>query len=124
MNDAFITFIYVADLGRSDAFYRTALGLDLVTSQEVCNIYRASDSGYLGLCTHRPPTEPGSVILTLVRHDVESFCQRLVSDGVVFERRPTHNARFGITHAFLRDPDGNLVEIQRFDDESWAEPID
>ena len=31
------------------------------------------------------------------------------ADGVAFEKEPTHNERFGITQAFLRDPDGNVV---------------
>ena len=35
-------------------------------------------------------------------------------------RPPAHNPRFGIYHLFLRDPDGHLVEIQRFDDADWA----
>jgi catechol 2,3-dioxygenase-like lactoylglutathione lyase family enzyme len=32
---------------------------------------------------------------------------------------PEHSARYDIHHAFYRDPDGHLVEIQRF-----GEPLD
>ena len=40
--------------------------------------------------------------------------RELVARGAVFERQLAHNPTFDITHAFLRDPDGHLVEIQRF----------
>lgn len=121
MNDALITFIYVDDLDRSDAFYRQILELELVIEQSVCRIYQVSRSGFLGVCVHDRPVTPAGLIVTLVRSDVEAFCGTLADRGVAFERTPTHNERFGITHAFLRDPDGYLIEIQRFDDPNWAE---
>jgi catechol 2,3-dioxygenase-like lactoylglutathione lyase family enzyme len=123
MYDAFVSFAFVRDLDAADAFYRGRLGLDLVTDQGACRIYRVTAGGFLGLCDHRPPTPPDAVILTLVRDDVESFCESLAADGVQFEKEPSHNETFGITQAFLRDPDGNLVEIQRFDDPEWSVPI-
>ncbi len=123
MNDALITFIYVDDLARSDTFYRGTLRLPLVTEQPVCRIYQVSSSGYLGVCVQDRPVTPQGVIITLVRDDVEAFCDELAAGGVVFERPPTHSDRFGITQAFLRDPDGHLVEVQRFDDPNWSEPI-
>lgn len=124
MIDAFITFVYVNDLDRSDDFYRRVLGLTLVTEQAVCRIYRASGSGYLGICAQDRPTTPDGLILTLVRDDVEGFCTDLEAAGAVFEQAPQHNDRFGITHAFLRDPDGHLIEIQRFDDPAWSDPVE
>ena len=33
---------------------------------------------------------------------------------------PALNPEYGIYHCFLRDPNGYLVEIQRFLDPSWA----
>ena len=123
MNDAVITFIYVDDLARSDAFYRQTLGLPLVTEQPVCRIYKVATSGYLGVCVQDRPPTPEGLIITLVRDDVESFCSELAASGVEFERLPSHSDRFGITQAFLRDPDGYLIEIQRFDDPNWSEPI-
>lgn len=123
MTDALISFVSVADLDRSDHFYRHTLGLTLVTDQTVCRVYRASASGYIGVCAQDRPITPGGLILTLVRDDVEAYCAHLASTGVAFEQPPRHNERFGITHAFLRDPDGYLVEIQRFDDPHWSEPV-
>lgn len=124
MNDAFITFVYVSDLDRSDAFYGGALGLPLVTVQPVCRIYGVSSTAYLGVCVHDRPVSPEGIILTLVRDDVDEFCSDLESRGVELEQAPAHNDRFGIHHAFVRDPDGHLIEIQRFDDPDWSRPVE
>lgn len=115
--DAQITFLYVADLDRAAAFYGGVLGLELVRDQGVCRIYRAAGRGYLGICSHRPP-DPGGVIVTLLADDVDGWAERLVAAGHEVEG-PTANERFALYHLFVHDPDGHLVEIQRFD-----EPLD
>ena len=54
---------------------------------------------------------------------VERFEARfaeLMSRGVRFEKELAHNERYRITHAFFRDPDGYLLEVQRFDDPAWS----
>ena len=53
---------------------------------------------------------------------LHEFCATLEAAGVKLESGPEHSDRFGIYHAFLRDPDGYLIEIQRFDDPSWNQP--
>lgn len=123
MHDAFVTFLSVTDLDESADFYEHRLGLVLVTDQGSCRIYRVSDSGFLGICVSDRPVGAPGLIVTLVRDDVEAYCDELTAAGVAFEHPLTHNDRFGITHAFLRDPDGHLVEIQRFDDPDWAVPV-
>lgn len=112
--DAQITFLYVADLTRSATFYGDVLGLELARDQGPCLIYRVAGPAYLGLCDHRPP-DPGGVIVTLVDDDVDGWAARLAAAGLEVEG-PTHNDRFALYHLFVRDPDGHLVEIQRFDD--------
>lgn len=122
MNDAFITFIYVCDLERSDSFYRETLGLTLATEQPTCRIYRVTSSAFLGICARRDDqVGQDGVTITLVRDDIDEFCGLLESQGVILERPPVHNERFSIYHAFFRDPDGYLIEVQRFDDPNWAE---
>ena len=121
MNDAFVTFIYVDDLEVSHGFYADTLGLELVLTQAHCRIYRVASGGFLGICrTGDRPTTPQGVILTLVRDDVDEYCARLAALGVTFDTEPQHNDRFAIYHAFLRDPDGYLIEVQRFDDPNWS----
>ncbi len=122
MNDAFITFIYADDLHRSDSFYREMIGLALVTEQPTCRIYQVAESGFLGICVRENRSvTTDNIIITIVRDDVDQFCSQLLAKGVTLTQPPTHNDRFGIYHAFLRDPDGYLIEVQRFDDPAWAQ---
>lgn len=115
--DGFVTFIRSSDLDRSHEFYAERLGLDLVLDQGSCRIFRVSESGFLGVCAGTPV--PDGVIVTLVARDVRERCDELARRGVMFERPVTYNPQFDITHAFLRDPDGHLVEIQRFESSDW-----
>lgn len=64
---------------------------------------------------------PG-VIVTLVSPAVNAWHERLAGAGVEVVTAPSFSEQYRIHHAFYRDPDGQLVEIQEFDDPAWAEP--
>lgn len=115
--DDFVTFIRVADLDRSEEFYVGRLGLEPVLDQGSCRIFRVSAAGFLGVCRGEPA--PEGVVVTLVTRDVRERCAELERGGVLFEKSVGYNPDFDITHAFLRDPDGYLVEIQRFEAADW-----
>ena len=112
--DTQITFLSVADLDRSADFYGRDLGLELARDQGACRIYRVTATALLGVCSHRPP-DPGATIITLVCDDVDEWAERLRLAGHEVDG-PSDNDRFAIRHCFVRDPDGHLVEIQRFHD--------
>lgn len=112
----FITFLATRDLAHTDEFYARVLGLPLARNQGDCRIYRASARAFIGFCERASTTEARGVILTLVTNDVDGWYERLRAQGVVFEKPPTYNPRYGIYHCFLRDPNGYLIEIQRFDE--------
>lgn len=122
-----VTFLYTRDLAASAAFYETILELPLVLDQGVCRIYRVG-SGFLGVCSRSDapdgPQHPGAagVIVTLVADDVDGWYAQLCERGVVFEHAPALNERYNIYHCFLRDPNGYLIEIQRFLDPAWPPP--
>lgn len=118
-----VTFLYVSDLEASAEFYAGLLGLDLILDQGVCRIYQVSPTAFLGLCRRNaPPGATGGVIITLVTPDVDAWAAYLKARGVALEKAPTFNPDFNIYHLFLRDPDGYLVEIQRFLDPTWPSP--
>ncbi len=118
--DAQITFLPSSDLAQSREFYERILGLELVTDQGTCHIYRVTTSAFLGVCERETVSPTDGVIVTLVHDDVDGWCSRIIDADGTIERGPDHSERFGIYHAFLRDPDGNLLEIQRFDDPGWS----
>ena len=120
--DAQITFLPSADLQRSRDFYEGVLSLELVTDQGTCHIYRVTNEAFVGVCIKETILSTDGVIITLVTDDVDEWCDRITAAGGQIDRGPDHNGQFGIYHAFLRDPDDNLLEIQRFDDPRWSSP--
>ena len=119
--DAQITFCYTRDLPDTARFYEDVVGLPLVLDQGGCRIYRTAAGAYLGFCGRVDAESPAGVILTLVTDDVDAWHAQLEDRGVQFEKAPAHNAEYGIYHCFFRDPNGYLIEIQRFDDSNWSE---
>lgn len=115
--DQQITFLYTRDLDATAAFYEEVLRLPLVRDQGDCRIYRVSSTGYLGFCRRvDTPDQPAGIILTLITPDVDGWYAALQARGVAFEKPPAANPHYHIYHCFLRDPNGYLIEIQRFDD--------
>lgn len=112
-----VTFLYTRDLAATAQFYEEALGLPLVRDQGDCRIYRVSADAFLGFCRRdTAPEEPQGIIITMVTDDVDGWYARLRARGVTFEQPPQANPQYRIYHCFLRDPNGHLIEIQRFDD--------
>ena len=64
------------------------------------------------------------VIVTLVSPDVDAWHERLAAAGATVVEAPSTSERYRIYHAFYRDPDGHLMEVQRFTDPGWAGPAD
>ena len=117
--DAGITFCYTRDLKRTAQFYEEVLGLPLVLDQGGCRIYGVSDGAHFGFCEREETEGVKGVILTFVTQDVDGWYEKLSREGVEFERTPAFNPDYNIYHCFLRDPDGRLLEIQRFEDPRW-----
>lgn len=113
--EQFITFLHAADLANTADFYERILALPLVRDQGTCRIYKVSASGYLGFCAHLAPAQPRGVIATLVTDEVDAWHERLKAQGVEIVHPPAHNPKYAIYHFFFRDPNGHLLEIQRFD---------
>ena len=45
--------------------------------------------------------------------------RRLTAEGVPCEKAPVYNATYKIYQALFRDPNGYLIEVQRFEDPRW-----
>lgn len=122
MADALVTFLPTMDLGASRDFYEGVLGLELVVDQSTCLIFRVSATGFLGVCEKDLSFVSNGVITTLVTDDVDAWCDRIAGRAWAIDSGPEHSDVYGIYHAFLTDPSGNRLEIQRFDDPAWMTP--
>ena len=120
--DAGITFFRVADIERAHTFYEQGLGLELVLDQGGCRIYRLTDTSYLGVC-EREEHPPSNVITTIVTDDVDGWYRRFVGAGGDVDGEPRDNDDYRIYHFFGTDPDGYVLEVQRFWDDDWSEPL-
>jgi catechol 2,3-dioxygenase-like lactoylglutathione lyase family enzyme len=118
--DAQITFLPSADLDRSRLFYDGVLGLELVVDQGTCRIFKAAEGAFLGTCLAETVEPTEGVIFTFVTDDVDGWCSRVAAADEQIDSGPEHSVQYQIYHAFLRDPDGHRLEIQRFDDPDWA----
>lgn len=115
-----ITFLYTNNLKLTANFYEDVMGLRLVLDQGTCRIYQVCWNSFIGFCTNSEKAiEPADLILTLVTPDVDRWYDFLKDKGIEFEKSPQFNSRYLIYHAFLRDPNGYLIEIQKFDDPRW-----
>ncbi|HEY9804664.1 MAG TPA: VOC family protein, partial [Leptolyngbyaceae cyanobacterium] len=73
-----------------------------------------ASSGQTSETSTPPPDGKLGVIFTLVTQQVDEWYEYLKKLGVEFEKPPTLNEKYNIYHCFLRDPNGYLIEIQRF----------
>ncbi|MCS7301381.1 MAG: VOC family protein [Fimbriimonadales bacterium] len=117
---AFIAVLPAPNWEATRTFYERVLGLRVALEQADCVIYQVAGAGYLGFCQRsETPTPAERVILTLVSQEVDEWYAHLQAHGVEITKSPAHNARYQIYHLFARDPNGYLIEIQRFDDPRW-----
>lgn len=118
--DQQITFLYTRDLARTAQFYEDVLELPLTLDQGGCRIYRINGEAYLGFCERETaPEQPQGVLFTWVTQEVDAWYVYLHARGVPFDKTPTVNETYGIYHCFARDPNGYVIEIQRFLDADW-----
>lgn len=119
--NSLITFLYTDDLATTSHFYEHLLGLTLWLDQGTCRIYRVQGEAYLGICQtgageiqHANPVPQGNLIITLVTAEVDAWYEYLRAHGVIFEKTPAVNEKYRIYNCLCRDPNGYLIEIQRF----------
>jgi catechol 2,3-dioxygenase-like lactoylglutathione lyase family enzyme len=110
-----ITFLDTRDLARTADFYERVLGLRLARDQGTCRVYHVSGNAYVGFCERADAAAPPSgLTFTLITDHVDEWCARLRAEGVELVKEPADNPPYRIYNAFVRDPSGYLIEVQRF----------
>ena len=122
--DQQLVFVYSEDPTRSIAFYRDVLGLEEVLDQDgQCRIFRVAGAAYFGICKARPGrsvTKDG-VVLSFVTDAVDGWHEHLQEKGAEVLGPPKESAVFKVYGFFARDPDGHLIEFQRFLNDDWPQ---
>ena len=119
-----VTWIYTEDLPGTTRFYTETLGLTQVFDQGLCRLLRLSATSFLGLCQVRPGrhVEPRGVVITMVSANeagVDAWHQRLTAAAYPCEGAPERHGDFNVYCFFARDPNGYLLEFQKFLDPAW-----
>jgi len=118
------TFLYTRDLAATAHFYEDVIDLQMVLDQGDCRIYRVGQDAFLGFCERDDvPVHPTGVILTIISKEVDRWHGYLTERGVTFEKEPALNPAYDIYHCLFRDPNGYLIEIQRFEDPAWDDVV-
>lgn len=118
--DEQITFLYCEDMAKTAPFYEKVLGLELALDQGSCRIYHTvARKAYIGICERATARAKDGVIFTIVTQDVDAWYERIISHGITCENEPRMNEQYQIYHFFVKDPNGYLIEIQRFQHSDW-----
>lgn len=118
--DQQVTFLYCQNLAKTAKFYEELMGFDLILDQGGCRIYQVCEDAFLGFCQRegvRP--SPEGIVYTFVTDDVDGWYAFLKERDVDLVKAPEENPAYNIYHFFFRDPNGYLLEVQKFLDPRW-----
>ena len=115
-----VTFLYCQDLAKTAEFYELVLGFGLVLDQGGCRIYRVCEDGFLGFCQREGvQASPEGIVYTFVTEEVDGWYEFLKARDVDLVKAPEENPAYHIYHFFFRDPNGYMLEVQKFLDPRW-----
>ena len=122
--DQQVTFLYCQELDASTKFYREVIGLTPVLDQGTCQLFHVAGEAFLGLCRCRGAEKVSrdGVTFTLVSEDVDGWYRHLRKHDVETLAPPRARPAFQIYNFFARDPEGHLLEFQRFLSPEWPKP--
>ncbi len=116
--EGLITFLYYDDLERAARFYEDVMGFEKTVDQGWAKIYRTAGEAHVGLVDgsrgyHRPsPSKP--VMITVVVNDVDAWFRYLKGKGIETLSEPRDHKEIGIRAFLFEDPEGYVIEIQKF----------
>ena len=116
--DGLITFLYYDDLEKAEEFYRDVMGFDLVVDQGWAKILNVAEKAHVGLVDgnlgyHRASsTKP--VMITIVVDDVDQWYEHMQRLGIETLTEPRDNEELSLRMFLLEDPEGYVIEIQKF----------
>jgi lactoylglutathione lyase len=113
-----ITFFYYKDLDEAARFYGEVLGLEMVIDQGFAKVFRVAGSAFVGVVDEQKGAHRANAIkpveLTLVVDDPDAWYAYLKAKGVETINEPHDVQNPNLRCFLLQDPEGYLIEIQKF----------
>ena len=113
-----LTFFYYENLAKAAKFYEKIMGFQLIQDQKWAKLFKVRDNAYLGCVDgkrgyHKPdPIKP--VMLTLIVDDPDAWYKYFKENGVETLNEPHDNKELNLRTFLLHDPEGYVIEIQKF----------
>lgn len=109
-----ITFLPTDCLDTTTNFYQKNFNLELFKDQGDCRIFKISENAYLGFCEREFEITKGKILLTFIVEDVVQMHEYFSVRTDLIITNVVQNEKYNILHFFITDPNGYLVEIQKF----------
>lgn len=113
-----ITFFYYKDLQKAIHFYQDVMGFEMVIDQGFCKIFKVVGEAYMGVVDEQQGAHRANDIkpveLTLAVADPDAWYAHLKSKGIETINEPHDYAPLNLRLFLLHDPEGYLIEIQKF----------
>ena len=115
--DETVVMLYYRDLGPATAFYRDALGLEIIHKSASAILFRLTPTAVVGIVregdqAYHRAREDNAVMLSIVTADVDAWYARLRARADIRLLKPLANSPDNPIRAFLvADPGGYTVEF-------------
>jgi len=116
-----MTLLYYRNTEKAYHFYEEILGLKLKIDQGYGRIYEVSTNAFLGVMDERrgflQSGHGKSVMISLITDEVDPWYETLQKKGVKLLSEPLTKEDIGIRSFLFEDPEGYILEIQKFLDQ-------
>jgi predicted enzyme related to lactoylglutathione lyase len=116
-----ITLLYFRNVEKAYHFYEKILGLRLKIDQGYGRIYEVSGSAFIGVMDEKrgflQSGDGKSIMISLVTDAVEEWYETLKKRDVKLLSTPLTKEDIGIRSFLFEDPEGHILEIQKFLDQ-------
>ncbi len=116
--EGLITFFYYKDLSKAAKFYEEIMGFELAVDQQWSKIYRVAENACLGCVDgnvgYHKPSEIKPVMLTVIVDDPDAWYKHFKKNNVETINEPHDDEELNLRIFLLKDPEGYVIEIQKF----------
>ena len=111
-----ICWVYCDDLESTCRFYGEILGFELWRDAGAARIYHTINGAFIGVCRafDDRKVQPNGGMITLLTNDVDGWYALLKARNVRLQGAPQVLSDFGIYSFFCEDPNGYVIEFQKF----------